>query len=548
MGKSNTKMNFIYTKAVPDSKTESFSDIYISTGCLEMTPDRTLYSIFETAVKNFRNLPFLGYFDEVFKWISYEQAFQMGNSLGQALANIPKKPLAKCFIVGICSGPRYENVIADIALMSQSRASVFCCKFDDLEEVLEKTQVRIMFCEEKCVENICKAKTKLSHCKLSYLILYNPIQISTLKNIENSYLKPLIFSELISSNPSPNASNIPKTNTPYSIFFSPSYSFTITNHHHIISILEGMTSLKTNPHESYYSYMNYSNFTERILIYILLRKGAKIVFGENFVDSFDMLNPTVLHLNRYFFKHFCMKAMNNDEVQKVKGKLNRVNFLVMSSPGIREEMIKMICGKMTWKIVRIFGNYLCGAMLVSHYFDTDFTSSGGPVGGMEIRIKSFPGPFYNNQSSDIKGILYAKGPNLSTFTLNLDVLDARTQGIDTEMLCEINPHNGSLTYLADSHMVFESINEEILVFQKIESVYLMTDKIQEIFVYEGYGKIIGVVIGCEDCEVNMEEFEYLLEKYEKVQKWLFVDFYDVRHMPYYIARKEIYNRFLVNFM
>ncbi|OMJ85047.1 hypothetical protein SteCoe_13700 [Stentor coeruleus] len=547
MGKANTKMSFVYAKALPDSKTESFTDVYKSPGCFELSYDKTLYSIFETAANSFHDLPFVGYFDTVFKWITYEQAFQMGKILGQSLANIPKNPLAKCFIVGICSGPRYENLIVDIALMSQSMASIFCGKFDDLEMILEKTQVRIMFCEEKCVKNICKAKTKINHCKLKYLILYNPLQDHTIQLIENSNLKPLLLSDLISSNPSLYL-NTPKPNTPCSIFFSPSYSFTIINHHHIISTLEGMNLLKSNPNENYYSYINYSVFTERILIYFLLKTGAKIAFGENFIDSFDILNPTVLHLNRYFLKYFCVKAMNKTEVQKIKGQLNRVNFLVTSSPGIREEMIKMICEKMVWRMIRIFGNYLCGAMIVSYNFDGDLNNSGGPIGGLEISIKTLPNLFCGRENSDFKGVLYAKGPSLSTFTLSLDILDTGTQGIDTKMLCEISPHNGSLVYLADKYWVLESRNGETLMLQLIESVYLMTNKIQEIFVYEGYGKVLGVVIGCEDFEVDMEEFEYLLEKYERVQKWLFVDFTDVGYMPYYIARNEIYKRFLVNFM
>lgn len=543
MGNNQKKFNIEYSQSVPNTNTEDFSNIYVSPGAGKKLAQRTLYALMSYACEISFNSACIGCKDSVYTWISYGETWEIALSIGRGILNTGIYTRNASEVIGICSLPRHEVLLLDIALVSQSIPSLHFHPYDDISKILLSAQPLVIFCDESSVQAICSAKNSNSAIKLHQIVQFEQVMEKTRGLCRSHKINIINLKEVISE--SLVAPKTPMFSTIYTMVFSPSYTFNMITHSNAIATLEGV-DIKIKNTDIYYSYLPLSSLQERILIYYVLKSGGRVGFGQDFYPDVNLLSPSVLILNRCYLKSLHKNIQNKTEARRLKKTLSKLRIIISNTLNIQPKVLASIYKVFECSILTIFGNNICGIMIISYNYDLDSENTGGPVVGLEISLKSSSplGLSVNNVIQDKpmpKGIIYAKGNCISTNELDSNVLEYSNRGVNTNLIGYRNCHNGGIGIIGSLEFSF-IINGKPWFSEAIESSFLEIDGISDVFVYESNGKIFGVGVVDnmhKDRDINLNNIN---TQSEIIYKWLYGSFETIKNLPYYLARKYVYEK------
>ena len=541
MGNANTKLNLEYTQSVPNSSTATFSPVYISPNKVEKLEPRTLFQLLQLSCEKYINSPCLGYRDPTYQWITYTEMLEASIHLGQGLINLSL--YSKEAAVGICTSHRHEALLVDMALLSQSIPSIHFLPLDQISIILSKLQLRVIFCDEYSVQAICEAKSNTPGCSLTHLIQFDQAMEKTQILAREHNVRLCHISEVISA--SSDIRRDPRFSTCYSVTFSPLYEFTMISHSNLISNLEGMSSLKIKSNEIYYSYQSLRSLQQRVIIYYMICKGGRIGFGVNLSEDLALLSPSIVSLTRWHVKSIYSQLISKRKTKTLVKLINNCRVLILSTPGLRSGMLGVLIGTLCCSVIRIFGNHLCGVLVISNICDKNHENSGGPVTGIETSIESHIDlqlsckEINTDGQTAPRGVIYAKGGSIAVCGLDC-VLDCSPRGVRTGLIATRNRSNGSISCLGLESYLCLRENKGSIIFQFIEGAYLEIEGLQDVYVFINGGKVTGIAIAEDNIDPeSIRTVDSTLKDFERVECWIVKkpsDHPEIAYLPYALAR------------
>ena len=212
-------------------------------------------------------------------------------------------------------------------------------------------------------------------------------------------------------------------------------------------------------------------------------------------------------------------------------------------------MISIISERLNCPVIRVFGNHICGVIILSSIFDRDFENDGGPILGIEVSLEDCKELRLNTKDLNSegmpspKGILHAKGTSISACGIDC-ALDLSDRGVQTGMLFSRNCHNGSMNFmgtLSNSLILQNSIQ---IIPEVIEGVYLDVEGAMDNFLFCRDGNLIGIAIVDQEIPLdNFKRVEQNLNEHERANEWILEYNYKYFNLPYNMAREAIFKKY-----
>lgn len=499
MGNAERRFALEYTQSKPNTATEGFSPVYVCPNKVKKISTRTLHEVLKAACEKYADLNCIGYQDCNFQWLSFEQAFETALHIGQGLLHLDLFAKDPPQVIGICTQPRHEALLIDMALVIQSVPSVHFHPLDDICKVLSTLQPLLIFCDESSSEILCQAHGKCEKSKLVCLVQFEQVMEKTLILAREHNLRIIHLNEVIAR--SAETSRIQRFSTCYSFAYSSNYEFNLIAHSNIVSNLEGISSLTVKCNDTYYSYQSLCVLQERVLIYHILKNGGKIGFGQFFFQDVPMLFPSILLLNRWYLKSI-FDQISQKEKKALWKVLPKPRIILTNSAGISSEMLSQLMLKLSCPIIRIFGNNLCGIIVTSNLNDVHGENTGGLIPGVEGSLKAIPElslsvkDINGNNLPEPKGVLYVKGSSISICGLDFP-LDTSDRGVCTGLIFKRSSNNGSMAYMG---AVENAWNEGIP--EHLEGSFLLSEEINDIFFFQGPAGKKGVIFTDKEISIG----------------------------------------------
>lgn len=560
MGKSHSKPEIVYS-----IKTES--DTYISainyTNFSLSNSASTVLELFLHSVKTFSNENFLG--SRTIKpdgtlgqytWKKYIDVLNICRKIGFILSSFfPDE--TELNLLGIISKNREEFLLVELACIFQNITSVCLSDTLNLESfiyICKHCWLKVLFCSKPQLETILMSIDSFPSLKV--IIVFDRVR-STVKAQAREYNIEIIDYLDLPLSTSSGTDRYPSPSSVFTICFTSGTTSepkgVVLTHSNIIGTLIGaeLTKQNVNSKDIYLQYLPHSHIYDRIFCLITINYGGKIGINSgdlaNLKDDLNTLKPSVLItvpklLNRIYEvvnQQFNSKSgvsrtvldkalsqkiqkyeqtgeLSNNFIQglvfkKVQKSLGgNIKVMICGSAPIAGEVVKFLRIVLGCPILEGYGlTETCGASFVTNSFDTSTEHIGGPIPGVEVKLKPVPELGYTSTAYSEYGELLIRGCTLfQGYYLSSSHSPITEEGwFETGDLVQRIHDNGRFKIIDRLTNIIKLSSGEFVSLEKIERILLTSQIFQQVFVYGDSRESFLVAIIVLKKETVIQEIE-----------------------------------------
>ena len=500
---------------------------------------KTVLETFLHSVKNFPQDNFIGsrsiHPDGLlgeYTWKKYLEVYSLSRKIGFVLRSyFPDEN--ELNLLGIISKNREEWIIVEVACLFQNITTVCLADTLNLESfvfICKHCWLKVLFCSKPQLELILMSPDLFPSLKV--VIVFDRTRSSVKAQGREYGIEILDYLDL----PLEKITGSDRFPSPFSVYTISYTSGTtsepkgvILTHENIISAMIGAELSKHyfSHKDIYIQYLPHSHIYDRIFCLMVINNGAKIGINSgdlnNLKDDLRTLRPTLLitvpsMLNRIYevinqqfnsksglSKSMLDKALSqkiqkyeqtgelsNSFVQNLVFKKVQKSFggnlriMMCGSAPIAGEVMKFLRIVIGCPILEGYGlTETCGASFVTNAFDTGTEHIGGPLPGLEVKLKPVPDLGYTSNSHSEYGELLIRGPTIfQGYYLSSSHFFLTEDGwFETGDLVQRINDNGRFKIIDRLKNIIKLSSGEFVSVEKIERILLNSKMIQQIFVH-----------------------------------------------------------------
>ena len=316
------------------------------------------------------------------------------------------------------------------------------------------------------------------------------------------------------------------------------------------NIISGMCGVEKNGfqfsnRDSYLMYLPHSHIYDRLIFHILTNSGSRIGFysGDimNIKEDLQNLKPTLFisvprlfnrffqiitqnfqektGLSKYFLDSSLSKKRNKYEkngslkngiIQKiifknVKNSLGgKIRLMISGSAPLSGEVIKFLRIVFSCPIIEGYGlTETCGASFSTHPDDSSIEHIGGPMPGIEAKIREIPEMEYYCTEKIHTGELYVRGPSIFIgYFLGQEYTDISIDSdgwFSTGDIVSRDIESGKFKVIDRINNIIKLSQGEYVSLEKIELALLKSKFVHQVFVYgdpfQHY--LVAIIVPCK---------------------------------------------------
>ena len=584
MGKSFSRQLSRYSIEKPNTKDSGYSPVYINpiefsgipildNGC------RTLYESFLNAVQNFPNNPFLG-------TRQYNTSGTLGNYAWKSYLDIYKqvKALVSGFkklnllskssnLIAIFSRNREEMVVAELACILLNLPVVPLpdnLNTDILAGILSESRPNIIVCGKAQCDLIITLESE-SLLSIKFLIVFDSLREPIKNHIRSLGIEVHEYQEIFRMPEEPIPDNPPKPESLLWIIYTSGTSGhprgAMLLHRNLISNISYLKKSGYDFYESdsYIMYLPHSHIFDRLMTYVLINSGSRIGFysGDilNIKEDMMLLKPTIFIsvpriFNRFYQiikQRFSEKTgltkkileaslktkeekynttgdFTNNFLEKIAFKKvrksvgNRVRLMVSASAPLNGEILRFLRMVFSCPIVESLGiTETAGACLVTQFGDTETGHVGGPLPGIEAKLREIPEMgFFCEENRQIGELCIRSSSLFVGYYKGQDITDKVVDSDGwyyTGDILERSSHNGAFKILDRLSNIIKLSQGEFVSLEKVEKTLLISQYVHQVFVYgDGFLHFL-VAIVVPNKEFILNKINLQLARRESESDW-----------------------------
>ena len=491
-----------------------------------------------------------------YTWKKYIEVYSLSRKIGYVLRGFfPDE--SELNLLGIISKNREEWVIVELACLFQNVTTVCLADSLNLESfvyICKHCWLKVLFCSKPQLDLILMSPDLFPSLKV--VVVFDRTRASVKAqgrehNIEIVDYLDLPLGKIQGSDRFPSPSSV------YTISFTSGTTSepkgVVLTHDNIIAALTGAELTKNQIlHEDVYiQYLPHSHIYDRIMCLMVLNNGGKIGINSgdlnNLKDDMITLRPSLLitvpsMLNRIYevinqqfnsksglSKSLLDKALSSKikkyeetgelsnnflqgmvfkKVQKSFG--GNVRIMICGSAPIAGEVVKFLRIVIGCPILEGYGlTESCGASFVTNAFDTGTEHIGGPVPGLELKLKPVPDLGYTSNNYSEYGELLIRGPSIfQGYYLSSNLSSISEEGwFETGDLVQRINDNGRFKIIDRLKNIIKLSSGEFVSVEKVERILLNSKMFKQIFVYGDSRESFLVAVAIVKKEVIIGQIE-----------------------------------------
>jgi long-chain acyl-CoA synthetase len=565
MGKNQSIAVQNYSVAKEYLPDPGFSPVFVSPVEFSGVPAlengcRTLYESLIRSVRNFPNNPFLGtrQYDSSgvlggYTWKTYSEIFFTCQKLVSALQkwNILGKS-SNLFV--IMSKNREEMVVSELSCLLQNIPVVPLAdnlSSENLSEIFLEVKPSVLFCGKAQCDMIMSLPENYL-LSLKTVILFDTLRDPIKAHMRSLGIEIFEYQEIFKMQLQPVQDSPPTSESLAMIMYTSGTSGTpkgvMLLHRNLISsfIFTTKASCCFYETDSYLMYLPHSHIYDRFMFYSIMNAAGKIGFysGDmlNIKEDMMLLKPTIFIsvpriLNRFYEiikKRFQEKKglsakivssalesklrkyettgnLKNSFLEKVAFKKcrksvgGRVRLMISASAPLSGNVLKFLRLVFACPIIESLGITETSApCFITQDNDIETGHIGGPLPGVEAKLRLLEDCNFQSNSSNLIGELYVRSSSLFVgYYKGQEITDKVVDSdgwYNTGDICERNSRTGSFKVISRMSSIVKLSQGEFVSLEKVEKILLQSLFVSQIFVYgDGFHHfLVAVVVPSKD--------------------------------------------------
>lgn len=565
MGKSMSILSPCYSVEKKFPIEESYSPVYISPiahdGSVVLSSSaRTLFESFMLSTEIYAKNPFLGTRAlrpngslGPYIWKSYSEVLRLTQLFTSGLKRLKLLP-KDLSAIGIYAKNREEMVLLELVCMSQNITIIplsDALSTETLTSVLTQSKPNFIACGKAQFDTLISLK-KNCLSPIRTVLMFDVVRESVRLQSRSLGLDMHEFNEIMQLGTENNDFLPPTPDSVYCISYTSGITgepkgAMITHRNAIATLLAvGKAEYAFLQDDSYLMYLPHSHIFDRVMFHILLNVGAKIGFysGDimNIKDDLEQLRPTIfmsvprlfnrfyqIILQRFQNKKGLSKKLLNSSLEKKRVKYDksgnvkngflqkfvfkkvrnslggRVRMMVSGSAPLSGEVLKFLRIVFACPIIEGYGlTETCGATFLTGLNDIMTDHIGGPLPGIEVKLREIPEMGYFCKGEVPTGELCVRGPTVFIGYFDGQELTDKTMDSDgwfyTGDIISRNSSDGSFKVLDRLNNIIKLSQGEYVSLEKIEKVLNSSKFVHQIFVHGDPLQhfLVAIVVPCKD--------------------------------------------------
>jgi long-chain acyl-CoA synthetase len=463
-----------------------------------------------------------------YSWKSYKEVYETSKKISFFLKTLFQDP-SDLNLLGIISKNREEWILVEFGCFFQSIPTVCLPDSLSLESfhyICKHCWLKVLFCSKPQLELILNYPDMFPSLKTIIVFDKTRNELKSLArswNIEVIDFHDINFSDFTGEELHPSPSSV----------FTISYTSGTTSepkgvvltHGNMISTVAGaeISRQPLVPNDVYLMYLPHSHIYDRFFFYMIVNLGAKIGIGSgdisNLKDDLQALKPTILVtvprlLNKIyegiyaqfnsktgFTKNILDRALSQ-KIQKYEqtGELHnnflqnmafkkvqksfggKLKFMMSGSAPVAGEVMKFLRVVIGTPILEGYGlTETCAGSFTSNSFDVATEHIGGPLPGIEVKLRPVEG--YTSNSHSEFGELMIRGPSVFQGYYLVDEQPFIDGWFPTGDLVQRIKSNGCFKVLDRLKNIIKQADGEFVSVEKVERILSSSKYVHQIFVH-----------------------------------------------------------------